>query len=310
LSVATRLKSLGHSVFFRCGLSTVAAKSQQCGRIIMYHGILDRDGPLLTAQLRYLQRHFPVVPLGHVVDALAAGKALKNEIVLTFDDGLRNNATVAYPILKALGMPATFFVCPGLAGTGRWLWTHEARCRLQSLDPDLLPSLARQLGLATATEDAIVDWMKTLRLNERHAAEEKIRHATPHFQPSAMQQEACDLMDWDSLRSLDPDLITIGSHTLTHPILPTLDEGAIHFEMAESRRQLEQKLNRPVKYFCYPNGSFHAQALLAARQTYSAAVSAENGVLNGKDHDLYCLPRIPATRDRALLAWRLHRPGA
>jgi peptidoglycan/xylan/chitin deacetylase (PgdA/CDA1 family) len=117
-------------------------------------------------------------------------------------------------------------------------------------------------------------------------------------------------MDWDALRSLDSDLITIGSHTLTHPILPTLDEAAIHFEMTESRRQLEQKLNRAVNYFCYPNGSFNTKTLLAARQTYSAAVTAENGILNGQDCDLHRIPRIPATRDCALLAWRLYRPGA
>jgi peptidoglycan/xylan/chitin deacetylase (PgdA/CDA1 family) len=276
----------------------------------MYHGIVGRDGPLLAAQLRYLRRHFPIVPLGRIVEALAEGKPVKNEIVLTFDDGLRNNATIAYPILKSLGIPATFFVCPGLAGTGRWLWTHEARCRLRSLPPDSLPSLARELSSATATEDGIVEWMKTLRLDERQAAEEKIRQATPHFQPSAMEREAFDLMDWDTLRSLDPDLITIGSHTLTHPILPTLDEAAIHFEMTESRTQLEQKLNRAINYFCYPNGSFHAKALLAARQIYSAAVTDENGVLNGKEYDLHRIPRIPATRNCALLAWRLHRPGA
>jgi len=152
--------------------------------------------------------------------------------------------------------------------------------------------------------------MKALRLDERRCAEEKIRQATPDFQPSVIEREACDLMDWDTLKSLDPDLITIGSHTLTHPILPTLDEAAIQFEMTESRRQLEQKLNRAVKYFCYPNGAFHAPAVRAAQQTYSAAVTAENGAVCGTDHDLHRIPRIPATRNCALLAWRLHRPGA
>ena len=152
--------------------------------------------------------------------------------------------------------------------------------------------------------------MKVLSLHDRQAAEDKIRQATPEFRPSATESEACDLMDWDTLSSLDPDLITIGSHTLTHPILPTLDQGSVRLEMMESRRQLEKKLNRAVNYFCYPNGAFHDQVLLAAKQTYSAAVTAENGVLNGKDQDLHRIPRIPATRDCALLAWRLHRPGA
>ena len=312
LSIASRFKSLGHSLSFRSGLSTAVAKLQACARIIMYHGTLRRDEHLLAAQLQYLHRHFRIVQLDRVVKDLAAGQLPKhNEIVLTFDDGLRNNATVAYPILKHLGIPATFFVCPGLISTEQWLWTHEARCRLEILHADALPSLVRQLSCAAATVDGIVEWMKTLGLNDRQAAEEKIRQATHEFKPSADDREACDMMDWNTLGSLDPDRITIGSHTLTHPILTTLDDASIALEMTESRRQLEQKLNRAANYFCYPNGSHHAQSSMAARRTYDAAVTVENGVVTGEDSaDLHRLPRIPATRNSALMAWRLHRPGA
>ena len=312
LSVASRFKSLGHSLSFRSGLSTAVAKRQSCARIIMYHGTLRRDEHRLATQLQYLQRHFQIVQLDRVVKDLAAGQPPQhNEIVLTFDDGLKNNATVAYPILKHLGIPATFFVCPGLISTGQWLWTHEARCRLGMLPDDALPPLARQLACAATTVDEIVEWMKTLGLNDRQAAEAKIRQATPGFQPSVDDREAYDVMDWNTLGSLDPGLITIGSHTMSHPILPTLDEAAINFEMRESRRQLEQKLNRAAKYFCYPNGSHHPQSSIAAKRTYDAAVTVENGVVTGKDSaDLHDLPRIPATRSTALMAWRLHRPGA
>lgn len=312
MSVTSRFKSFGHSLSFRSGLSTAVAKRQACARIIMYHGTLRRHENLLAAQLQYLHRHFRIVHLDRVVRDLAAGKPPEcNEIVLTFDDGLRNNATVAYPILKHLGIPATFFVCPGLIGTGQWLWTHEMRCRLGMLHTDALLSLAGQLSCAAATVDGIVEWMKTLGPNDRQAAEAKIRQASPNFRPTADDREACDTMDWNELRSLDPELITIGSHTMTHPILPTLDDSTIDFEMTESRRQLEQKLNRAANYFCYPNGSHHAQSSRAARRTYDAAVTVQNGVVTGKHSaDLHALPRIPATRSSALMAWRLHRPGA
>ncbi len=312
MSVASRLKTLGHSISFRSGLSTAMAKLQSCVRIIMYHGTLRRDEHRLATQLQYLHRHFRIIPLGQVVRDLAAGiPSGPNQIVLTFDDGLENNATVAYPILKALGIPATFFVCPGLIDSGQWLWTHEMRCRLPLLEAESLSALAEQLSCPSATVDGVVEWMKTLGPKERQAAEGKIRQATPDYEPSAEDREACDLMDWNALGSLDPELITIGSHTLTHPILTTLDEKTIDFEMAESRRQLEQKLNRAVNYFCYPNGSYDARSCMVVKQNYEAAVTAENGVLNGKgSRDPHRLPRIPATRNGALLAWRLHRPGA
>jgi peptidoglycan/xylan/chitin deacetylase (PgdA/CDA1 family) len=279
---------------------------------MMYHGISRSDQPLLAMQLEYFCRHFRVVSLDHLIESLANGwEPRRDEVVLTFDDGLMNNATVAYPLLARLGLPATFFVCPGLIDSGQWLWTHEARCRLRLLTPERTAALLRSWQCVHATEDGIVEWMKTLEPKARQAAEEKIRQATPEFQPRAADREACELMDWTTLGSLDPRIVTIGSHTLTHPILPTLDEAAIDFELAESRRLLEERLNRPVNYFCYPNGAHDLRTSKAARRTYKAAVTAENGVVTGgSSTDLHGLPRIPATRDRALMAWRLHRPKA
>lgn len=278
----------------------------------MYHGVLGRDEDLLARQLKFLERNFLIVSLDQAVKELAGGKAGRgNYVVLTFDDGLRNNATVAYPILKRLGIAATFFVCPGLIDSGRWLWTHEARCRLESLDEDLQMTLAQQLtGSPKAVED-LIDWMKMLGLKERHAAEEKIREATHGFQPTTADREAFDVMDWNDLGSLDAELITIGSHTVTHPILPVLTDEQIDFEVKESRRQLEEKVGRAVKYFCYPNGSYHVQSSQAVRRTYEAAVTTESGMVTEENAgDLHNLPRIAATKDGALMAWRLHRPGA
>src|SRR5262249_50089479 len=55
---------------------------------------------------------------------------------------------------------------------------------------------------------------------------------------------------------------------------------------------------------------FDQESLQAARQNYSAAVTDANGIVDGQDHDLHRIPRIPATRNCALLAWRLPRPEA
>src|SRR5262249_9515423 len=131
------LRRLGHSMSFRLGFSRAMAKRQRCARIIMYHGATAEAALALREQLAYLTRSFRVVSLERVVDRLArkAGPAA-NEIVLTFDDGLRNHLAIVYPILRELQTPATFFVCPGLLGHGRWLWNHEARCRLEMLSGD------------------------------------------------------------------------------------------------------------------------------------------------------------------------------
>jgi peptidoglycan/xylan/chitin deacetylase (PgdA/CDA1 family) len=314
LPVSQDLKSLGHSISFHAGISAAMARRQACARILMYHGATAESASSLSSQLRYLARNFKIVSLAAMVARLAQhGGAAPNEIVLTFDDGLRNNLTLVYPILRELQVPATFFVCPELIGAGRWLWNHEVRCRLQSLEQSALIELQRTLLVPHVSIEGTVDWIKTLQPVQRRRAEDVIRQATPDFCPTPAQHEAYDLMDWNELKALDPALITIGSHTLTHPILTTLTKDEIDHELRQSRRLLEQKLNREIAFFCYPNGSYDKRVYEAAKNNYTAAVTTETGVLGGKidaQFDLHRLPRIPSAENPALTAWRLHRPEA
>src|SRR6476620_1223516 len=97
----------------------------------MYHGTPRADAAALERQPRLVGLAFPVVPLHEMTKG---SKGARPRVALTFDDGLRNNVEVAYPILKKLGLSATFFVCPGLIDGGQWLWNHEARQRLLTLD--------------------------------------------------------------------------------------------------------------------------------------------------------------------------------
>ena len=250
----------------------------QHDRILMYHGTPRRDAAALERQLRLVQLAFPVVPLSE----LANGKNGRARVALTFDDGLRSNVAVAYPILRKLGLTATFFVCPGLIDEGRWLWNHEARQRLLSL------------GKPAAEVEAVVERMKALRLAERRRVESEIRDATPGFKPSAAQREEFDLAGWDELAGLDAGTVTIGSHTMTHPILTSLTEEETELETRESRVTLERRLQREVSIFCYPNGDLNEGALASARRHYRSAVTTEAGRLQGAV-DPHRLPRYSAT---------------
>lgn len=314
MAVSQELKSLGHSISFHSGISAAMARRQGCARILMYHGTAADGAPALAAQLRYLARNFRIVSLAAMVDRLSRqGAAAPNEIVLTFDDGLRNNFTVVYPLLRQLRVPATFFVCPELIGSGQWLWNHEARCRLQTLNREALTELRSRLLAANISVEGMVEWIKTLKPQQRRWAEDLIRQATPDFRPTAAQNEAYDIMTWEELSALDSTLITIGSHTLTHPILTTLTAAEIDFELRESRRLLEQRLKREIQFFCYPNGSYDERVYQAVKNNYRAAVTTEIGVLRRKrddEVDLHRLPRIPSAENPALTAWRLHRPEA
>jgi len=261
----------------------------QHDRILMYHGTPRRDAAALERQLWLIRLAFPVVAL----ETLTAGGNGRARVALTFDDGLRNNVAVAYPILCKLGLTATFFVCPGLIEADSWLWNQEARERLRSLDAHGLVQVAAHIGAPIDGVEPIVEWMKTLKIAERRRVEKQIREATPNFKPGAEQREQFGLASWEELRRLDPKTVTIGSHTMTHPILTSLSPEETEAETRDSRMTLEKRLDRTVSVFCYPNGDLNDGALESARRYYRSAVTVEAGRLEG-EVDPHRLPRFGA----------------
>jgi peptidoglycan/xylan/chitin deacetylase (PgdA/CDA1 family) len=265
----------------------------------MYHGTPATDAGALERQLRLLKLAFPVVPLEDI--ATGRNKNGRARVALTFDDGLRNNIDVAYPILRRLGLSATFFVCPGLIERGEWLWNHEARERLKTLSEPALGELANVVG-GPAEVEALVEWMKTLKLAARRQVEAAIGAATPNFKPSREQRQQFDLASWEELGRLDSRVVTIGSHTMTHPILTSLTPEETEAELRESRLALEKQLDRAVTVFCYPNGDLDEAVVENARRYYRSAVTVDPGTING-NADAHRLPRyaVHAQRTRRLV---------
>lgn len=284
-------------------------KAGEAGEDIIFlcHGTPRRMATELERQLRYLRRVFNIVPL----EAFAASgterkpSGQQRQAAIAFDDGLRSNVQVAYPILRALGIPATFFVCPGLIEERKWLWTHEARRRLRFAEAALREELAAELNAPSGVE-AFVQWMKELELPDRKRAEARLREATAGFVPSASDHEACDLAEWHELRALDPSVVIVGSHSMTHPILPRMSTPEIEVEVRESRRIIEEKLGRPAELFSYPNRDFDWRSLAAVRRHYRAAVVHRYGM----PADPQLLPSVHLPRGVLRLAWKVNRRPA
>ncbi len=65
------------------------------------------------------------------------------------------------------------------------------------------------------------------------------------------------IMSREQLLQIPSRLVTIGSHTVTHPVLPNVSEEVARFELAQSREQLEQGLLRKITLFSFPYGAFN-----------------------------------------------------
>jgi peptidoglycan/xylan/chitin deacetylase (PgdA/CDA1 family) len=122
-------------------------------------------------------------------------------------------------------------------------------------------------------------------------------------------------MTFEELAELATDGHEIGSHSMTHCLMPECDDGALSYEVVESRRILQNRLGKTVASFCYPNGNSDSRTAQAVAQAgYLRAVTTTWGS-NGKDTDLFRLHRYDMVSKRvqnskgefvpALLAFRM-----
>src|ERR671926_513204 len=80
-------------------------------RVIALHET--RDVGRFRAKMEWLRAHYDVVPLAELPHQAIGTRGV---VALTFDDGYHSWHEVAAPILEALRLPATFFVCSGFVG--------------------------------------------------------------------------------------------------------------------------------------------------------------------------------------------------
>jgi peptidoglycan/xylan/chitin deacetylase (PgdA/CDA1 family) len=99
------------------------------------------------------------------------------------------------------------------------------------------------------------------------------------------------LMDWAALCSLPGRLVSLGSHTVTHPDLTHLDPTRVRAELVESRNEIEQRSGRPAPSLAYPYGSVNEPVRTAARSSYGLAVGTKLQYASAAA-DSMAIPRI------------------
>ncbi len=267
--------------------------------ILTYHRIAERAFSHVTrenfaAQMQFVRGLYEPVPLGEIVDCLEAGRPFPpRAIVVTFDDGYRDNYQHAFPVLKALGIPATFFVSTGMVGGTAPFWWDRISEGLKDVDAVIgaWPALSRRL-LGASRDEAVrivTQYAKELDSSEARAMIDAICEPPGQF--------ARKTMNWSELREMADAGMEIGSHTVTHPILARQSSDEAVWEIVESKATIEANLGRPVDHLSYPNGrpcDVSEEVLRSVKEAgYKSACSTVPGTVK-RGSSRFMLERISA----------------
>jgi peptidoglycan/xylan/chitin deacetylase (PgdA/CDA1 family) len=263
-------------------------------------------------QMRYLAKHYRCLPLAQAVQQLGGDGALPQyAVAVTFDDGFQNNLRYALPVLSEYRVPVTIFVTTGHVGHGtRLLWTERVGRLLGRAKPPLTVTLPGEpmpltLSLQTAGQRAgaiaiALKWLKSMPSDRRECAIDELdrRLRALDVGPGGSSEpnpERYRFLTWSEVRALARQGVTIGSHTISHAILTSLDDDRRVEEVVESKQTIEQHLGTPCTLFGYPNGTqddFDDRDKANLRRAgYVAAVAQMTGV-NDRDTDRFALRRL------------------
>lgn len=303
--------------------------------ILLYHRVVElpSDPQLLgvtpkhfAEHLEILGKHWHPIQLQQLVQALQDGSLPHRAVVVTFDDGYADNLYHAKPLLERYDIPATVFVTTGYIGHDREFWWDELERLL--LQPGRLPETLHltingrgcqwELGEAAHyTEEAsrrFHAW-SVLEKDDPSPRQHLYRSLCQLLRPlpHGERRKVLDrLLAWagvesrirptyrpfssdEVLRLAERELVEVGAHSVTHPVLSTLPAAMQRTEILESKAHLEEILGRPVTSFAYPYGSrsdYTAETVAIVQEAGFTCACANFADVVWQGTDRYQLPRV------------------
>jgi len=286
--------------------------------ILMYHRVLEQHDPFLADtvsasefawQMALLSRHYRPFTLQEAARRLADGTLPRRAVVVSFDDGYRDNFETALPVLLQHGIPATFFIATGFLGNGR-MWNDTVIEALRRSPAGELDLSFMDLGRYTIADDAdrvsvmnaLIGKLKYRPMEERQSLVDSLADRIGESLPNDL------MMSRDQVGGLFEAGMEIGGHTCHHPILSNIDLEEAQREIVSGQAVLQEITGSRVTTFAYPNGRpgqdyRHEHTELLRNNGFEAAVSTAWGCAT-RHSDSFQLPRI-APWDRTPLRFNL-----
>jgi peptidoglycan/xylan/chitin deacetylase (PgdA/CDA1 family) len=266
----------------------------------MYHSVpLQGNGGqnaiTFEKQILFLRRYFDFVSPNYVQHSPTTTN--KTQILLTLDDGFRNNAEVVAPILRRYRVPALFFVSSRHSTDGQYLWFAY------------LDGLQKYFaGNGFCFNGEFIDMSPDKRHESIRRLRQTLLNLKPH--PSAMydaiEKELPCLNDFVSPQvlsnhyagitaeqlgelSTDP-LFSVGIHTVDHPFLTKCTREELRHQILSNKAWIEQVGGKPCNVIAYPAGEYNSETLEQCRLLGVAAGYCVTPTANS--HREYEIPRI------------------
>lgn len=248
----------------------------------------------------FISKKYEVVQFEEIAFSDKYRNLNKKIATIMFDDGYKDNIDYAAPILKKHNVKASFYVVSDCIDKNIPTWTHILEHLFQftsieniDMNFEFLPQELRIYKLNSHDErlsyvTKLKPFIKTLSHDKRQLVLDKVMETYNDIELPKL------MMNWDDLKKLQNEGHYIGSHTVTHCMLGTMNnENDITSELVLSGKRIEEKLGYFPLTISYPVGSFNKTTKeLAEKAGYKIGLAVKQNVHNPQKDNLFEVSRI------------------
>jgi peptidoglycan/xylan/chitin deacetylase (PgdA/CDA1 family) len=293
-------------------------------------GVFSTDSDGLNEQIKALRKRFTFISPLEALDVIE-GKITPKEplLLLTFDDGYRDNLTQAYPVLASHGLKAIFFVVTSYLESPQIPWWDRMAGLVRAI------AMANSSSIITLPDSRILEvtpynlkssirqvleYFKASSPSDQLTFESDLQRFVDSASNKAEQADGFEegrfvisdtdlMMTWEDVKSLHAAGMTIGAHSHTHRILSSLDKASQYDEIRSSKRILEDYLSSPVEFLAYPDGkreTFNSETMREAQEAgFRSAFSFYGGTNVAGDIRPFDIRRNSIPRDASGVLLRI-----
>jgi peptidoglycan/xylan/chitin deacetylase (PgdA/CDA1 family) len=294
--------------------------------ILRYHSVVDNprtfystigmgiihSTALFRRQMELVARKFNPLRIEDALQFIRNRKQFpRRAVVITFDDGYRDNYEIAAPILEYYGLRAAFYITTDPIQNSKAPWFCRLRYAFHTTEVkswvDLATGYQHRLACEEDRREAFHSASRYCSTLVGERQESFIYSVLKELHDDGLVGSYNLMMDWDQIKELHCREHIIGSHTMTHPNLAFVSFSEACEEMRDSKQALEEKLGGPIMHFSYPSPCLQPHwtektVLLSAKLGYQTGVTCYSGGAVQSDNPL-ALPRVAVPQDLEEFQW-------
>ncbi len=277
--------------------------------VLLFHRVHPKRDPLwdpmdpvlFESILLYVKKNYEPVGLDEFFQHTDR-KYKRQPLIITYDDGYRDFIDYSFPLLKKYSLPASMFVVTDCIDRNTPTWTYLMDYffyntkKLEVNNCDFGLPIQEFNVTKWNTDEERIAYCKKFKQYLKRVPNKKRTEIVQTFVTdfNDVQKPQNLMMTWEEIKQLQSEGVQIGSHSVSHPPLATIeDENELKSELLDSAVRIKEVTGRFPSTISYPVGSYNSRVKMVSEQVgYKLGLAVNQRIFNTNRDDNFEIPRI------------------